>query len=180
MARRERGLDQDALPPIIVVPLDGPCRAMNQAAASLVAPGPIERAARGAAQRAIACGGFASLDTQHDGRRWLAVAKPCGEGAQVLLLPIVIEDDGERLVELTPGITTREREILLLTLRGESARQVSERLGISWHTVRTHLKNVYRTLGLKGRAQIDRLASEALRPRLRTTLGDADGAVLER
>lgn len=174
MARREREvLDQDALPPIYLVARDGACKALNDAATRRALRGQVEELVRGAADRAQSMRGFASLDGVVDGQRWLAVAKPCELGTQVVLLPVVIEEDGARLAELTPGITSREREILAFTLRGESARQVSERLGISWHTVRTHLKNVYRTLGLKGRTQIDQLASEAMRPRLRTTFDDA-------
>jgi DNA-binding CsgD family transcriptional regulator len=43
-------------------------------------------------------------------------------------------------------LTARETDVLLLLARGCTYSQVSDRLGISQHTVTSHIKNVYRKL----------------------------------
>ena len=43
-------------------------------------------------------------------------------------------------------LTCREVEVLQLLARGCTYSQVSDRLGISVHTVESHVKNVYRKL----------------------------------
>ncbi len=50
-------------------------------------------------------------------------------------------------------LTTREREILRLLCAGESYRVVAERLFISGHTVRSHIKNIYQKLHVHSRAE---------------------------
>jgi two-component system, NarL family, nitrate/nitrite response regulator NarL len=51
-----------------------------------------------------------------------------------------------------PAITDREREILAFTSRGESAKDVGARLGVSPGTVKSHLRHVYEKLGVSDRA----------------------------
>jgi two-component system, NarL family, nitrate/nitrite response regulator NarL len=51
-----------------------------------------------------------------------------------------------------PAITEREREILQLTARGASAKDVGARLGVSPGTVKSHLRHVYEKLGVSDRA----------------------------
>ena len=46
----------------------------------------------------------------------------------------------------TPSLTLREVEVLHLISRGCSYKRVALRLGISSHTVATHIKNAYRKL----------------------------------
>jgi ATP/maltotriose-dependent transcriptional regulator MalT len=46
----------------------------------------------------------------------------------------------------TTQLTCREVEVLQLLARGCSYSQVGDRLGISLHTVTSHIKNVYRKL----------------------------------
>jgi len=43
-------------------------------------------------------------------------------------------------------LTSRERDVVRLLARGCSYSQIGERLGISLHTVTTHIKNTYRKL----------------------------------
>lgn len=45
-----------------------------------------------------------------------------------------------------PGITTREMDVLRMLSRGCTYLEAGERLGISLHTVTTHIKNAYRKL----------------------------------
>jgi len=49
---------------------------------------------------------------------------------------------------LAPGVrlTCRESDVLRLLAQGHSYTQVGDALGVSLHTVTTHIKNVYRKL----------------------------------
>lgn len=51
-------------------------------------------------------------------------------------------------------LTDREREVLSLAGRGLRAREVAEQLQISSHTVRDHLKSIYRKLDVSSRAEV--------------------------
>lgn len=55
-------------------------------------------------------------------------------------------------------LTTREREILHLTLEGYNNTQIAEQLSISPRTVATHRTNMMRKLGLKTRTDLIRFA----------------------
>jgi len=50
-------------------------------------------------------------------------------------------------------LTVREAEILTLVSRGLSAREVAERIGLSVHTVNTHLRSCHAKLDAKNRQQ---------------------------
>jgi DNA-binding CsgD family transcriptional regulator len=49
-------------------------------------------------------------------------------------------------VEQKLGLTTREADVLRLLARGRTYAQAARELGMSVHTVGTHLKNAYRKL----------------------------------
>ena len=52
-------------------------------------------------------------------------------------------------------LTAREADVLGLLARGRSYEQASDALGVSLHTVRSHVKNLYRKLGVRsGRAAV--------------------------
>ena len=77
-----------------------------------------------------------------------------------------MKNDLTEIIRLTP----REAEVLGLLARGRTYAQVSEGLGVSSYTVASHIKNVYRKLGVhSARAAVWR----ALELRL---LGEDDGA----
>ncbi|WNQ13823.1 response regulator transcription factor [Paenibacillus aurantius] len=57
-------------------------------------------------------------------------------------------------------LTAREQEILELVAKGLSNREISERLIISEHTVKNHLKNLLQKLHLENRVQLTRFAFE--------------------
>ena len=50
------------------------------------------------------------------------------------------------------GLTRREAELLTLLGEGMSPRQAAEKMDLSWQTVRTHTRNLYRKLGVSDRA----------------------------
>ena len=52
------------------------------------------------------------------------------------------------------NLTPREKEITTLLLRGESIRQVSAEIDISFDTAKFHIKNLYKKLGIRGRPEL--------------------------
>lgn len=57
-------------------------------------------------------------------------------------------------------VTAREKEILSWIAKGASNREIAERLFISEHTVKNHLKNILHKLHLDNRVQLARYAIE--------------------
>lgn len=49
-------------------------------------------------------------------------------------------------------LTPRESDVLHLIARGCTYAQAADRLGVSLHTVTTHIKNAYRKLGVRSGA----------------------------
>jgi DNA-binding CsgD family transcriptional regulator len=60
------------------------------------------------------------------------------------------------------GLSTREREILALLLRGKSNKEIERDLFISPHTVRNHIHNIYQKLGVGSRLQLLNFVRERL------------------
>jgi len=52
----------------------------------------------------------------------------------------------------TARLTPRESDVLRLIARGCTYVQVADRLGVSPHTVTSHVKNAYRKLGVRSGA----------------------------
>ena len=61
------------------------------------------------------------------------------------------------------GLTRRERDILQLLVDGLTMRQIAHRLAVSYHTVDTHLRNVYAKLHVRTRTSA---VAKALREKL--------------
>jgi DNA-binding CsgD family transcriptional regulator/tetratricopeptide (TPR) repeat protein len=60
------------------------------------------------------------------------------------------------------GVTAREGEIIRLLLEGHDTKGISDKLFISEHTVKNHLHNIYKKLGIKNRIQLVRCYQAAL------------------
>jgi DNA-binding NarL/FixJ family response regulator len=60
--------------------------------------------------------------------------------------------------ELLQKLTAREREVLTLTVRGLTNKDIAANLGLKEITVKVHLRNVYRKIGANNRAQAVRFA----------------------
>ena len=58
------------------------------------------------------------------------------------------------------ALSKREREILQMVAGGFSNREISERLFLSYYTVETHVKRIYRKLAVSSRAMAVRTALE--------------------
>lgn len=50
------------------------------------------------------------------------------------------------------GLTDREREVLEHLVKGLTMRQVAEELGVSFHTINNHVRNIYRKLHVRSRS----------------------------
>lgn len=59
------------------------------------------------------------------------------------------------------ALTTRELEVLRLVIQGCSTEAMADHLGVSRHTVRTHVQQVLRKLGVHGRGKLARAAAAA-------------------
>ncbi len=57
------------------------------------------------------------------------------------------------IVKIDNPLSERELEVLRLIEKGMSYGEVSEILGITWHTVTAHLRNVYRKLQVNSKGQ---------------------------
>jgi DNA-binding CsgD family transcriptional regulator len=55
---------------------------------------------------------------------------------------------------LDAGLTGRELEIAGLIYQGITARDISEQIHLSYHTVRNHIKNIYRKMGVSTRSEM--------------------------
>jgi DNA-binding NarL/FixJ family response regulator len=52
------------------------------------------------------------------------------------------------------GLSPREREICLLLLQGHSIKQIGYELHISFDTVNSHYRSLYRKLGISSKAEL--------------------------
>lgn len=74
----------------------------------------------------------------------------------------VVQAFSERAEE-GAGLSAREREILVMLSQGYTYLNAAARLGLSIHTVHTHVRNIYRKLHVNSRAEA---VYEAIRRRL--------------
>lgn len=119
-------------------------QAAKAAWVGLDAPDEVARSAMylGAAYHGLGDHGSARLEWDTAGRRF-------AETGAVTDLRRLDELAGARE---PGGITAREAEILTHVATGETNRQIADRLGISEHTVRRHLQNIFAKLDLPSRA----------------------------
>lgn len=71
------------------------------------------------------------------------------------------------------GITAREAEIIRLLIEGKGAKEITGTLFISDHTVKNHIHNIYRKLGVRNRVQLIQCFRAALEGPGRTAEGEA-------
>lgn len=83
-------------------------------------------------------------------RTWAVVIEPARAGE---LLP---------LVACAHDLTPREREVLGLLLRGASDKRIAERLVISVHTARDHVRNVKAKLGVGSRGELQAMICDRM------------------
>jgi DNA-binding NarL/FixJ family response regulator len=66
------------------------------------------------------------------------------------------ELESTRLPADMPAMNTRASEVMRAAASGLTNREIASTLGVSENTVRTHLKQIYRRLGVHTRAQLAR------------------------
>jgi DNA-binding NarL/FixJ family response regulator len=82
---------------------------------------------------------------------------------------VVIEPSGPREVTwlraTAYGLSSRERAVVDLVVRGASTKQISQALYISEYTVQDHLSNIFDKIGVRNRrALVKRLYLDAIFP----------------
>ena len=88
----------------------------------------------------------------------------CGLGGVVMVVLRVMVPERETRIEAFAAehrLSPREREVALLVIQGLTTPAMAESLGISPHTVRDHLKHLYRKTETRSRAELVSLVSGA-------------------
>jgi DNA-binding CsgD family transcriptional regulator len=81
----------------------------------------------------------------------LAEPDASGESAVVIVIEPVVSRDTATSLSYRYGLSPREREVLLLVIRGESRKRIAARLGLSVYTVQDHLDHACEKVGVRGR-----------------------------
>jgi DNA-binding NarL/FixJ family response regulator len=68
--------------------------------------------------------------------------------------PSKMDVEIENKIEERFSLTTREKEMLGMLLKGKSNKEISDLLFVSTETVKTHLQNIYRKLGVRSRMEV--------------------------
>jgi DNA-binding NarL/FixJ family response regulator len=64
-----------------------------------------------------------------------------------------LERPAEKVPDAVQRLSAREQEILALLAKGYLIKEISDQLGIAFHTVRTHLRNIYEKLHVQSRSE---------------------------
>jgi len=141
----ERGAD----PPRLALPPDAAARAP-----ALVLLG--EALPRGWAVRAVRAGARAVLPRTASADAIVAAVEAAAAGLVVLpgdALAEVPQGTAARAAAPPEALTAREAQILALLAEGLVNKQIAARLGISRHTVKSHLAALFHKLGVSTRAE---------------------------
>ena len=94
-----------------------------------------------------------------------AVPAPAHDGPNAVLVTLQpTESESDTRIQVfssSHGLSPREQEVLRLLGRGLTTTAMAEELGISPHTIRDHLKHLYRKTGTKGRNELLGLISRS-------------------
>ncbi|WP_417135401.1 LuxR C-terminal-related transcriptional regulator [Rubneribacter badeniensis] len=106
----------------------------------------------------IICGYFAVVIIQLGYSSWRQLCRPDeADGLARAANPEAVEAYRRRCVERLSdacGLTNREREILGYLSRGYGSSFIAKSLFISDNTARTHIRNIYRKLGVSSREEV--------------------------
>ena len=113
-----------------------------------------------AAVQAGACG-YILKDADHD--EFLKIIRSTYQGKQVAspfladrlarTVYASLKQGGDQLSGGLAALTDREREILAFAAAGRGNKEIADHLYVSTDTVKTHLHNIYRKLGVTGRVE---------------------------
>ena len=85
---------------------------------------------------------------------------------------VKVELAADQVLKSREDISGREREVMQLLCEGATNREIAERLIVSEHTVKVHLRNILNKLNLRNRQQV---AAYAVQEGLVTDLKSEDG-----
>jgi len=142
-------VEHGADPPRLALPPDAAARAP-----ALVLLG--EALPRGWAVRAVRAGARAVLPRTASADAIVAAVEAAAAGLVVLpgdALAEVPQGTAARAAAPPEALTAREAQILALLAEGLVNKQIAARLGISRHTVKTHLAALFHKLGVSTRAE---------------------------
>lgn len=83
--------------------------------------------------------------------------QPSGQPARSTSDP---ESDAQRKLDRGEGLSEREMDVLRLVAQGYLNKEIAYKLGISPHTVGSHIKNLYLKLSVHTKVQVVRVAQE--------------------
>jgi DNA-binding NarL/FixJ family response regulator len=117
-----------------------------------------------AVQAALAAGASAYIVKSVSPIDIAAVLRQVCDGAVVFHPALSGGDEGRRNAEFAtddgPGLTERETTVLVAVARGLTTSSIGRELWVSEHTVKFHLTNIYRKLGVSNRSGAVRYAVE--------------------
>lgn len=87
-----------------------------------------------------------------------ALARTLAAGAEALR-PLVERAYREEAADAV--LTAQERVVLRLMRQHLTYKEIAQRLGVSWHTVRTHAQSILRKRGVHSRRDLERTAALA-------------------
>jgi DNA-binding CsgD family transcriptional regulator len=64
-----------------------------------------------------------------------------------------------RLVEVLNGLTSREKEVVMLLLRGMTTKEIADKMFISLNTAKTHKKNIFSKTGVRRSSDLSKLCN---------------------
>jgi len=111
------------------------------------------------AQHALRLGASAFVKKEIDPRDFTAVIRQTLEET-VAAQPAGLQEADDRLEELRRLLTRSELAVLEALARGVVNKQIALELGVAQQTVKFHLTNVYRKLGIANRTEAIRFAFE--------------------
>jgi DNA-binding NarL/FixJ family response regulator len=123
----------------------------------------LERMDAGTAQDAYAAGASAVLAIDAAAEELRAALRAVAAGLVVLPARVSAEllagahrvvADADAAAAPTASLTAREREVLALLAQGLANKVIASRLGITEHTVKTHIAAVYEKLNARNRAEV--------------------------
>ncbi len=88
-------------------------------------------------------------------RRWVhRPASPRAFEVREVNVQFQDKEEEENPSSAWDSLTAREREIAILTAQGYTNKQIADELMIAPDTVKTHIRNILRTLGLRSKADL--------------------------
>ncbi|MET7474298.1 response regulator transcription factor [Streptomyces sp. NPDC005648] len=106
------------------------------------------------AVQVIQAGASGYLSRQAEADEVLRAIRTVGSGLSYVSAP------ASHLVKRSPGFTEREQEILRLLANGSTDQEIAVELGISKHTVHSHLDRIGEKAGSRRRPDLTRIAVE--------------------